>query len=176
MDLGFVGYDRFESSQSINIWQSQGIKSELFSVERHPEAWSYLRDAIRDRRVSCYPYVPLEQDLERISWDGSVGAIVKPEYYLPNGTKSHCEIAECGAAIAWHIHEKFGVRLGPVPDAFWSSASDWHVDPGSIDLFTRAVAEGHITPEEARRQVELLDTQARTGLGDPWSDIKPGLQ
>lgn len=169
--FGKISYDRFESATSINVLQSQGIEAENLSIMRHQEAWTYLRDSIRDQRFSCYSYAPFVQELAAVEWDTKTQKVTKKEVVLPSGIKHHCDVAESTAGVCYHINERYGIRRPALPAATWSQMEADVGDQVMENLFKKSVGEGYISEDIAKTRLQQMEDVARSGGGDPWGDL-----
>jgi phage terminase large subunit-like protein len=67
-----ISYDGFQSIDSIQILQSQGLQVELLSVDKNPQPYDTLRELIYDRKI-VLPY---------INWEKINFCVENPEEYL----------------------------------------------------------------------------------------------
>ena len=55
-NIYLVSFDSWQSADSIQILKDSGIKAELLSIDRNPEAYYNLKAAILEKRIDYYPY------------------------------------------------------------------------------------------------------------------------
>ena len=106
-----VTYDQFESESQIAALVSEGYNAHRFSVDKKSvECYGLLRAALSDRRLSCYEYGPLAEDL------ASMERTPKGKIdHRPGGTK---DVADTVAANVYKIEEEYKrIRLPMFGDA-----------------------------------------------------------
>ena len=64
--VGRVTTDKYQSREMLQILQTQGYRAEIISVDETKDSYLTLRRAIYDRRIECYDYPILFEELRKL--------------------------------------------------------------------------------------------------------------
>lgn len=109
-----VTYDSYQSHESIDEFNSQGVTSELHSVDINDRAYTLLRQSLFDGRTSTYEYAPFWQDLSSLERDNKTGKIDHTGT-REDGKPGTKDVADCVAALHEHIEEDYASRRSILP-------------------------------------------------------------
>jgi len=73
-----ASYDRFQSADSLQILNKEGIPSKVISVDKDPEAYFALRGAIDEQRIRFYRYPPFINEITTVQFDPIRKSITDP--------------------------------------------------------------------------------------------------
>jgi hypothetical protein len=104
-----VSYDRFQSTDSIQVLTNAGINAKEVSVDTRPSAYFALRDAIFERRISYYSYRPFIDEITTVQFDPTRRKVDHGR----NGSKD-CADALAGAVFAAITDTKAHTPLPPL--------------------------------------------------------------
>jgi hypothetical protein len=90
-----ASYDRFQSADSLQILNKEGIPSKVISVDKDPEAYFALRAAIDEQRIRFYRYPPFIDEITTVQFD----PIRRRVDHRPGRSKD-CADAVAGALFA----------------------------------------------------------------------------
>jgi hypothetical protein len=90
-----ASYDAFQSADSLQILNKEGIPSKVISVDKDPEAYFALRAAIDEQRIRFYRYPPFIDEITTVQFD----PIRKRVDHRPGRSKD-CADAVAGALFA----------------------------------------------------------------------------
>lgn len=101
-DLGYniskVTFDGYQSADSIQMLNNSGIKAELFSVDRNPEAYYMVKSAILEARLNFYPHPTLVRELQQLEEEDGT----KIDH--PHGGSK--DLADAVAGVMWHCSQR----------------------------------------------------------------------
>jgi hypothetical protein len=83
MHFRFITYDSFGSLESIQILKRDGYNADNYSLDKDPEGYNILRQAIYDECMLCYMVPRLQQELLTIEFDEKKQKVDHP----PHGSK-----------------------------------------------------------------------------------------
>jgi hypothetical protein len=93
--FGFASLDGFQSGDSLQKFEGQGLKSGKISVDKNMEAYTYLKTAIYEGRLSFYKYPIVLGELEQLQRDDAAKKVI----HVQGGTKDVAD-ALAGASFA----------------------------------------------------------------------------
>lgn len=117
-------YDQWQSVESIQTLNRQGIESETLSVDRTMEPYNALKEAAMEDRLVLYPYTPFIQEasrLERVEHaNRGKGKVDHP----PKGSK---DVTDAVAGVCYHCAmEEAPVYLDPSYGGFTKDSTPHH--------------------------------------------------
>lgn len=74
--IGYVSFDQFQSTDTMQILESRGIATGLLSTDKSNKAWETLRDLMNEGRLDAYWQPNLVEEIRRLN-------------QLPNGRVDH---------------------------------------------------------------------------------------
>ena len=87
-----VSYDGYQSAESIQRFQSAGIRSQVLSVDRELEPYQYLRECLHRDQIAMVDCNPLRAELTQLEFRADRNRVDHP----PRGSKDVAD-AVCGA-------------------------------------------------------------------------------
>jgi hypothetical protein len=101
--------DSFQTLELTQAFQSRGYNAEILSVDRTKEPYHYLKRAIEEGRIRCYPYPVLERELLNLRDVG--GKIDHPHKSTGVGK----DLADALAGVVFSLGETFKNREPLLP-------------------------------------------------------------
>ena len=99
-DMGFkiaiVSTDTYQTAESHQILRDKGFETALRSLDRTPEGYKTLREAMIDQRISLIQHARLENELIYLQHDNHTGKLDHPS----NGSK---DISDSLAGAIWDL-------------------------------------------------------------------------
>jgi len=96
-NIKLVTFDSWNSRDSIQILKGTGIHSDVFSVDRKPEAYYALKSGILEERLSYYDYKPFIREVQQLE-EIKGTKIDHPR----SGSK---DVSDAVAAVCWHCSQ-----------------------------------------------------------------------
>lgn len=165
-----ISYDQFQSGESIQEMREAGYAAGRFSVDRNPEAYAQVKSAIRDKRFSCYKYLPLIEDLSSLERDPKNGKIKKGQ------GRTHGDVSDCVAANTFKLEGIYNrIQIPLIHD----SGNDNYLLDDPRKTLAKVVQPGHVTSQEAQRildeaqtesEVDVIELADMMGGGGDWYD------
>ena len=90
-----ASYDRFQSADSLQILDKEGIPAKVVSVDKNPEAYFALRAAIDEQRIRFYRYPPFIDEITTVQFDP-----IRKRVDHRAGRSKDCADAVAGALFA----------------------------------------------------------------------------
>lgn len=86
--IKWVGYDSYQSTDSIQIFKKEKVQSKEFSVDKKPGPYRALRSVVMERRLDTYYYEPFYEEITLLEDHSGEVPKRKPEIDHPvNGSK-----------------------------------------------------------------------------------------
>lgn len=105
--FSFVSCDQYQSMDTIQKLRQRGIQSEVVSVDKKMDPYDTLKVALYERRVNCYPYQPLLDELSSLQ-KTIVGDRVKVDHpHDPKQGATMKDVADGMAAVVWSLTHKY---------------------------------------------------------------------
>lgn len=95
-NIAIISTDTFQTAESHQILRDKGFTTAIRSLDRTPEGYKTLRDAIAERRISLIHYARLENELIYLQRDTTTGKLDHPA----NGSK---DISDSLAGAVWDL-------------------------------------------------------------------------
>jgi hypothetical protein len=107
--LAEVTYDQYQSANSINAWNSEQIKSYVFSVDRTSKPYEEFRASVYQKRFSSYKYAPLKKDIGSLDYNSRTSKVD----HRAGGSK---DVSDPVAAVVSHIERDYpAIRVHTEP-------------------------------------------------------------
>ena len=110
----------------VQLMRKVGFEADLLSVDRDDVSYVMLRTALRENRVHCYPYQPLEDELVRLQHDQD-----KKKVNHPRGGSKDTSDTLAGCVYNCMTRDKLTGRVSGKGNKILISAP--HVDIGDIE-------------------------------------------
>jgi len=121
--IKLVSFDGWQSIDASQILTKQGFNVELLSVDKTPNPYYNLRQALQESRFKFYRYEPFIQEVLALLEDPSTHKIDHPVH----GSK---DVADAVAACCHHVMSDEGLLHAPMGEPPKAPAPDWRpVDP-----------------------------------------------
>jgi hypothetical protein len=95
--IAYVSLDTFQSSDTIQILQSNGYHAGRLSVDKKLDPYMQLRSAIYDKRISFYEYEPLLVELQQLIYYKASARVD----HRPTGSK---DVSDALAGVVYHCN------------------------------------------------------------------------
>lgn len=95
--IKWVGYDSYQSTDSIQTFKKERIQSKELSVDRTPGPYRALRNIIMEGRYDCYEYAPMFEEMTKLEDYSLSDQKHKPIIDHPRGGAKDTSDAICGA-------------------------------------------------------------------------------
>jgi len=96
--ITYVSADSYQSRGSLQQLKKKGYKTEIRSLDRKPDGYLCLKDALREERVRSYEHDVLRHELERLKRDNATGKVDHPK----KGSK---DLSDSLAGVVWSLTE-----------------------------------------------------------------------
>ena len=100
----YVSTDQNQTVDMIQQLKKQGYQSDVRSLDRKPTGYQHLKSALYQKRIRCYNYFPLNDELEHLQWD-SVKEKVDHPITLADGRPGSKDVADALAGVVWSLTE-----------------------------------------------------------------------
>lgn len=107
--------DSFQSADALQAMRDHGVKSDLLSVDRKPDAYEALKNAFYDDRIVMYRYDPVIDEIKTLERNALTGTIDHPK----GGSK---DVADAMAAVVYNL-ERMARTMTPVVSASMGAAT-----------------------------------------------------
>lgn len=78
VEIRWVSLDSYQSAGTIQQLRREGINSGVFSVDKDPKAYLFLKEAFSDRRIAIPSHKRLIDELRFLEWDEFKGKVDHP--------------------------------------------------------------------------------------------------
>lgn len=112
-----ISYDGYQSADSIQLLQKMGYNAELLSVDKKPDPYLSMRQAILEHRMTYYRYAPFLDEVLNLLEDPKSGKIDHPRTMraLDSGLSvvGSKDVSDAVAACCQHIMEDESLVVAP---------------------------------------------------------------
>lgn len=95
-NIAIISTDTYQTAESHQILRDKGFTTAIRSLDRTPEGYKTLREAMMEHRISLIHYAKLENELIYLQYDTHTGKLDHPA----NGSK---DISDSLAGAVWDL-------------------------------------------------------------------------
>jgi hypothetical protein len=112
-----VSYDGYQSTDSIQLLRKMGFNAEVLSVDKKPDPYLAMRQAMQEGRMSYYQYIPFMDEALNLMEDPKSGKVDHPRSMrsLAGGVsvEGSKDVADAVAACCHHIMTDESLLVAP---------------------------------------------------------------
>jgi hypothetical protein len=109
MPFGGISYDKFQSTDSLQIFKKQLFNVKQISVDKKADAYVALRDAIHEQRISYYEYKPFIDEITTVQFD-------RAKYRVDHMATGSKDVSDAVAGATFHaLTDKISEHQGLAP-------------------------------------------------------------
>lgn len=98
----YISTDQNQTVDMIQQFEKKGYQAEVRSLDRKPTGYKHLKNALYQRRLRCYNYHPLNEELENLQWDSAKDKVDHPTT-LADGRAGSKDVADSVAGVVWSL-------------------------------------------------------------------------